>query len=83
MNRFTEHPHAIGETYAQHMGMAAWFGMRLMAAGLACLVHAVFPFLCATTGSDRVRALYAELTQRQAIAPQRRPIASAVNSEAA
>ena len=71
MNRFTEHPHAIGETYFEHMGMAAWFGVRLIVAGLACLVHAIFPFLCVATGSYHVRALYAEMTQRQTMAQTR------------
>ena len=45
--------------------------VRLIVAGLACLVHAVFPFLCVTTGSCRVRALYTEMTQRQAVAQSR------------
>lgn len=81
MNRFVEHPHAVGETYTQHMAMAAWFGVRLIAAGLACLVHAVFPFLCVTTGSARVRALFAEMTQRQTVA-QSRSTAGVVHSAA-
>lgn len=71
MNCFVEHPNAVGETYTQHMGMAAWFGVRLIVAGLACLVHAVFPFLCVTTGSAHVRTLYAQMTRRQAVAQSR------------
>ena len=54
---FTEHPHSVGETYLQHMHSAAYFGTRMMAAGLCCFVHGFFPFLFTKTGSRTVAHL--------------------------
>jgi hypothetical protein len=47
---FTEHPDAVGAL--------------AMAAG-AALVHAFLPFLCQTTASRIVKALYARVTARR------------------
>ena len=40
---FLRHPRAVGETYYQHLRVAISCGIRLLAGGLACLVHAIFP----------------------------------------
>lgn len=61
MSIFTDHPHSIGESYFEHFVSASRFGARLIGAGLACIVHGVFPFLCKTTGSKAVRQLSAEM----------------------
>lgn len=50
-NIFTEHPHSIGETYWQHCKFAARFGWEMTRGGLACLTHAIFPFLFPKTAS--------------------------------
>lgn len=50
-NIFTEHPHAIGETYIQHYKFASYMGIHLILGGIASLIHALFPFLFAKTGS--------------------------------
>src|SRR5512145_2270510 len=55
---FMEHPASVGETYLEHLGLALWFGLRMMLGGLACLLHAVFPFLCVRTGSSCIEALH-------------------------
>lgn len=55
---FTAHPHSVGETYWQHMSSAAAFGSRMIAAGAACLLHGLCPFLFVTTGSQTVRHLH-------------------------
>jgi uncharacterized protein DUF6356 len=60
LKHFKDHPASVGESYTEHMGQAAYFGFRLLFAGLACLVHAVLPFLCVKTGSRAV----AELNER-------------------
>lgn len=57
-NPFTDHPRAVGETYWQHMGVALGFGTRMVAAGLACMLHGLLPFLFVTTGSRTVRHLH-------------------------
>ena len=55
-NPLTKHLREAGESYHEHFGMAAGFGLRMIGGGLGCLVHAVFPFLCERTGSETVRA---------------------------
>jgi hypothetical protein len=35
-----EHPEEIGETYTEHAACALWIGLRMIGAGLACLVCA-------------------------------------------
>lgn len=55
---FTEHPHKVGETYGEHFMVATRFGTAMLAGGLACMVHAVLPFLCTSTGSQTVKRLH-------------------------
>ena len=55
---FVEHPRSVGETYLEHMASATHFGGRMIVAGLACLLHGVFPFLFVRTGSTTVRSLH-------------------------
>jgi hypothetical protein len=52
MNPFTKHPHSVGESYFEHLKFASAFGINLLVGGLACLIHAVFPFLLQKTGSN-------------------------------
>ena len=63
-NPLTRHLGEIGESYGEHGGKAAAFGLRMIAGGLACLVHAIQPFLFERTGSDTVRALHSSLCKR-------------------
>ncbi len=58
LHSFTRHPASVGETYTEHMRHAGSFALALLGAGLACLVHAVFPFLCKTTGSETITRLH-------------------------
>lgn len=55
---FTRHPASVGETYFQHLGVALSFSFAMMSGGLACLVHAFFPFLFERTGSRRIATLH-------------------------
>ena len=55
---FTEHPASVGESYFTHMGMALRFGLRMLFCGLACLIHAVLPFLFVKTGSKTITHLH-------------------------
>jgi hypothetical protein len=58
---FTRHPAAAGETYTEHMQVAAGFGLKLLLAALACFVHAVIPFLFERTGSTAIHALHGSM----------------------
>lgn len=55
---FTGHPASIGESYIEHLTRAANFSVRLHAAGIACLIHAVLPFLFVQTASRIVMQLH-------------------------
>jgi hypothetical protein len=54
---FTEHPATVGESYVTHFLHAAGFSFSMLRGGLACMVHAFFPFLCTKTGSGIVAQL--------------------------
>ena len=55
---FTEHPASVGETYGEHFAAALYFARQLMAASLACLLHALFPFLFERTASGILARLH-------------------------
>ena len=67
---FCEHPASVGETYTGHMGRAACFGVRMIAAGVACLVHAVLPFLFVHTGSRAIGELNDRMITSRRAQPQ-------------
>jgi hypothetical protein len=47
----------VGESYSEHLSHAACFGVRMVFAGFACLVHGVLPFLFVRTGSRAIAEL--------------------------
>jgi hypothetical protein len=61
---FVDHPRSVGESYGEHFTVALGFGLRLIGAGLACLVHACVPGWFTRTGSGAVRALARDLEER-------------------
>jgi hypothetical protein len=67
---FREHPASVGETYTEHMGRAACFGVRMIAAGIACLVHAVLPGLFVHTGSRTIGELNERMITGRGTRPQ-------------
>jgi hypothetical protein len=71
---FTEHPASVGETYGAHLRSACSFSASMIAGGLACLVHAIFPFLFVSTGSSTIRELHDRMviTRTRAITSESR-----------
>ena len=63
-NPFTRHPNEVGESYGQHLTHAGGAGFKLLGAGIACLVHAVLPFLFVNTASNTIREMYRGMTKR-------------------
>ena len=57
MRLFTDHPQSVGETYFQHMAMAASFAIRMLTGSICCLLHALFPFLFVGTASRIITEL--------------------------
>jgi len=62
---FTAHPAEVGESYWGHLFAASSFGVRMMFAGFACMVHALLPFLFVDTGSRTIAALNEHLVARR------------------
>ena len=58
---FTEHPASVGETYGEHLMMAAGFSLRMVLGATACLVHALLPFLFVKTGSAIITDLHGRM----------------------
>ena len=62
---FLDHPTSVGESYAEHFGVASGFGLKMIWGGARCTLHAVLPFVWKTAGSDTVAALHAELVTKR------------------
>lgn len=62
---FLSHPRSVGESYAEHAGVAGRFGVTMVVGGLACILHAFVPAIFPRTASDRVKKLYAQMVARQ------------------
>ena len=69
---FTEHPATVDETYGEHFLVATGFAVRLFVASLACMLHAVLPFLCVKTGSNAIALLHDRMVANRHRHPERR-----------
>jgi hypothetical protein len=58
---FTQHPESVGESYGEHLVRASVFGGRMVVAGIACMLHALLPFVFVRTGSVAVEELHAQM----------------------
>ena len=67
---FTDHPHEVGETYFQHLKVAATFGLSMFVGSLACFTHAVFPFLFTKTGRNKINQLHWRMHQGRRLETQ-------------
>lgn len=67
------HPRTVGETYAEHAGIASRFGATMIAGGVKCMVHAVLPSVFERSASECVSRLNAELTRRRAASSDQYP----------
>lgn len=63
---FTAHPASVQESFGEHFLFALGFGLMLLAAAGAALVHAFLPFLFEKTASRIVARLYQETHNRGA-----------------
>ena len=55
---FLDHPRSVGESYLEHQRHAFGFGISLLGAALACLVHSLVPGLFVRTGSEAITRLH-------------------------
>ena len=72
---FTDHPASVGESYAEHLVTASGFGLRMMLAGLACMIHALLPFLFVKTGSVQIGTLHDKMLANR----RRNPVTGALD----
>jgi len=63
---FAEHPRSLGMSWGEHGAGAAKIGAELLAAGAACLVHALVPGLFTQTAGKTVARVYADMMRRKA-----------------
>jgi len=64
---FLDHPRSVGESYLEHQRHAFGFGISLLAAALACLVHALIPGLFVRTGSDAITRLHERMVAHRRV----------------
>jgi len=64
MKTFLDHPRSVDETYLEHAAFAGKFSVKLFAAGLCALVHAVIPCLFEKTASRMIADMYAKTHNR-------------------
>lgn len=61
---FTQHPASVNQSYFSHLRFALTFGFQMIYGGIACMIHAIFPFLFKSTGSRTViRLMHKYLVQ--------------------
>jgi hypothetical protein len=63
---FLDHPRSLGMSWVGHGIGAVDIGVRLVGAGLACLVHAIVPGLFTQTAGKTITGMYDHMKQRKA-----------------
>ncbi len=72
-NIFTDHPHAIGESYFKHALEALFIALRMTYTSVAMVIHAVFPFLFVKTARKTVYYFYDRFEKRLAPLQEKTP----------
>lgn len=54
---FTEHPASRGMSYPVHMIYALSLAAEASIYVVAFIIHALFPFICSSTGSDGIKSM--------------------------
>ena len=67
IERSKAHLAAAGETYWEHLRFARTIALLSLAAGIACLIHALIPALCTGTASRTISRINGLLAERGSI----------------
>lgn len=70
-NPFTSHPENMGETYWQHLWEAGKFAFLMIIGGVACLIHAILPFLFEQTASNFLFKMTENMISRMSSSDER------------
>ena len=62
---FTDHPNEMDESYIEHLICASMYGVRMVFAGFAAIIHSIFPFLFQTTASDLAKEITGDVRTRK------------------
>lgn len=65
LDKCQKHLHSVDESYFQHLYFATCFGVRMIGAGVAAILHGLCPAVFQYTGSKTIFALNDELTARK------------------
>jgi len=63
---FVDHPRSLGMSWFGHAVGAVKIGGEMLAAGVACMVHAIVPGLFTQTAGRTVERLHQHMVQRRA-----------------
>ncbi len=82
MKYLTKHLDSVSESYLQHGRHASSFAASMFVGSLACLGHAIFPFLFERTGSDIIRCLHDRMVvNRLQLTPRPSGVSEPVTAE--
>jgi len=59
-----DHPASVGESYREHFMFASRFGLKLIGAGLAAILHGFLPCAFEKTASSVIKELYPRVANR-------------------
>lgn len=62
---FTEHPRSLGMSWAGHAVGAVKIGAQLIAAGTACMIHAIVPGWFTETAGRTITGMYDHMMSRR------------------
>jgi hypothetical protein len=77
IDAFTSHPASVNESYSEHLCTAWSFAFSLIAAGIACFLHGLLPFVFTTTGSSTIRQLHERMVTNRVRQENEAPAGSA------
>jgi uncharacterized protein DUF6356 len=80
LRSFTEHPASVGESYGEHWSVAMGFGLRMLGASIACMIHAFLPGLFVRTGSRAIERLYDRMVVNRQRHGGTKPVGALQNS---
>lgn len=65
--KFVTHPNQGGETWLEHCNSAIIKGVKSVTAGVALIVHGIFPFAFKDWGNNQIIILNAELQSERIV----------------
>ena len=63
---FSEHPRSLGMSWGAHAVGAVGISVRLIGAGMACLIHAIVPAWFTQTAGKTVAEMHEHMAARKA-----------------